>query len=88
MRNVTALVLSCLLALSVMAGTAHAQITGGSLIGGLEDAQGGALPGVVMTIHSPALDGSRLGPSSLGAMSAPLHRHASVGRSSQGPGYA
>ena len=55
-RNVTALVLSCLLALSVMAGTAHAQVMGGSLIGGLEDAQGGALPGVILTINSPALD--------------------------------
>jgi hypothetical protein len=55
-RNVTALVLSCLLALSVMAGTVHAQILGGNLIGGLEDAQGGVLPGVVVTLASPALD--------------------------------
>ena len=57
MRSVTAaLVLSCLLALSVMAGTAHAQVRGGSMIGAIEDTSGGVLPGVVLTISSPALD--------------------------------
>ena len=55
-RNVTALVLSCLLALSVMAGTAHAQLLGGSLIGGIEDRSGGVLPGVIVTLASPALE--------------------------------
>ena len=61
MRSVTALVLSCLLALSVMAGTAHAQVRGGSMIGAIEDTSGGVLPGVVLTISSPALiDGEQV----------------------------
>ena len=61
MRSVTALVLSCLLALSVMAGTAHAQVMGGSMIGAIEDTSGGVLPGVVLTISSPVLvDGEQV----------------------------
>ena len=60
-RNVTALVVSCLLALSVMAGTAHAQLLGGDLIGAIEDSSGGVLPGVVVTLASPALDTPQVG---------------------------
>ena len=43
----------------ISAGSAPAQVTTGTITGRAVDAQGGALPGVTVSVSSPNLQGAR-----------------------------